>query len=76
MKNAPPDRAGGAFLNLLKFGGVSRLAAAALHRVLGAIGDRIHVAGRTTNRVAGRGGKRSGDERRGQDLLDHTKLLI
>jgi hypothetical protein len=76
MKNAPPLNYGEAFLNLLQCCSACWLAIAALHGVLGAIGDRVHVASRTTNRVAGRGRKGSRDKRRRQNLLDHRKLLI
>ena len=48
-----------------------RLALAAVHRVLGAVRDRIYVASGAADRVARRRSKRSGDNENRSNFLDH-----
>jgi hypothetical protein len=52
------------------------LALATVHRVIGAIGDRIHVASGAANRVARRSDECRADQRDGEDFLEHDKSPI
>ena len=79
MKNAPlgrfPARHSSTVAKGLRLSR-SRLALTAVNGVLGAVRDRVHVAGSTADRVTRGSRHRCGNQRRRKKLLNHEFLQV